>query len=134
MKTLLRNKQTFYYALYVSKTALTDEYGNYTSEYEITYTDPVKASANISAAQGDAEVRQFGSDVSYDKTIVMGSDAPDMDEHSVLWVDTAPSLAEDGSLELDDEGSAVTPYDYIVTKVAKSLNSVSFAISKVDVS
>ena len=134
MRTLLRNKRTFYYALYSGKTALTDDYGNTTGEYEIVYENPVKTSGNISAAQGETDSRQFGNDLVYDKTIVMDNTAPDIDEYSVLWIDTVPSLEEDGSLELDGEGSVVTPYDYIVKAVAKSLNSVSFAISKVDVS
>ena len=45
---------------------------------------------------------------------------------SVLWVDTMP--------ELDEQGKTETPFDYIVVKVAKSLNVVNVAIRKVDVS
>ena len=48
-----------------------------------------------------------------------------IDEHSILWVDTLPHLNEDGSTD--------TPYDYIVRRVARSLNGVSIAIGKVDV-
>ena len=33
----------------------------------------------------------------------------------------------------EDDSEAVTPHDYIVKKVARSLNSVSIAISKVKV-
>ncbi len=59
---------------------------------------------------------------------------PPIDEYSVLWVDTTPELNEDGTLVVNEEGQVTTPYDYIVKKVAKSLNGVSIAISKVSVS
>ena len=44
-----------------------------------------------------------------------------IDEYSILWVDTLPRLNED------------IPHDYVVKQVARSLNSVSLAVSKVDV-
>ena len=45
---------------------------------------------------------------------------------SILWIDTLPEIADDGSTD--------TPHDYIVKQVARSLNSVSIAVSKVKVS
>ena len=69
-----------------------------------------------------------------DKVIVMDNNAPPIDEYSVLWVDSVPKLNEDGELAIDAEGKILTPYDYVVKKVAKSLNVVSLAISKVTVS
>ena len=56
------------------------------------------------------------------------------DEYSVLWVDTMSQLNEDGTLAVNEDGETITPYDYIVKKVAKSLNVVSVAVSKVSVS
>lgn len=64
----------------------------------------------------------------------MGTDAPPIDEYTVLWVDTVPTVDEDGVLAVNENGEILTPHDYIVKKVAKSLNSVSIAISKVNVS
>ena len=66
--------------------------------------------------------------------IVIDNDAPDIDEYTVLWVDTVPTVDEDGVLTVNENGEILTPHDYIVKKVAKSLNSVSIAISKVTVS
>lgn len=134
MKTMLRNKSTFWYALYESAEEIEDEYGNLTGETTPIYESPLSYSANISAAQGETSTRQFGESIGYDKVIVMDNDAPDIDEYTVLWVDSTPELDDDGALAVDDDGNTVTPYDYIVKKVAKSLNSVSIAISKVDVS
>lgn len=134
MRTMERNKSKFFYALYKEKVAKTDEYGNVTGEYEIIRDNPVEFSANISAAKGETSTRQFGESESYDKVIVMGTDAPPIDEYTVLWVDTVPTVDKDGVLATNEEGELLTPHDYIVKKVAKSLNSVSIAISKVTVS
>ena len=49
-----------------------------------------------------------------------------MDENSILWIDTVPDISENGS--------TATAYDYVVTKVAKSLNHKAYALKKVSVS
>ncbi len=133
MKCMNRNKVTFFYALYEKRVALTDEYGNSTGEYEVLHGNPIEFSANISPAEGEATSHVFGDSESYDKVMVMDNDGPTLDIYSVLWIDTAPLLDNTGSLALDESGKVIAPYDYIVKKVAKSLNSVSIAISKVTV-
>ncbi|MDL2302048.1 hypothetical protein LJC58_06820 [Lachnospiraceae bacterium OttesenSCG-928-D06] len=134
MKCLSRNKLNFYYALYEKRVPITDEYGNVTGEYEVIHSNPIEFFANISAAKGESNTRQFGENESYDKVIVMDNDSPPINIYTDLWVDTLPLLDEDGGLALDEKGEVITPHDYIVKKVAKSLNSVSIAISKVNVS
>lgn len=130
-----RNKSRFYYALYTQSVQIeVDEYGNTLGETDVQHGNPVECFANISAARGETQTRQFGEDVSYDKVIVMDSNAPPIDEYSVLWIDRVPQLKEDGSLDVDDDGNIITPHDYIVKKVARSLNSVSYAVSKVVIS
>ena len=124
MRCLTRNKSKFYYASYVGETEIVDEYGNATGEYAVSYGNPIALSGNVSAAQGEMQSRQFGESESYDKVIVLDDTAP-IDEHSILWVDTLPYLNEDGTTD--------TPHDYIVKKVARSLNGVSIAIRKVKV-
>ena len=74
---------------------------------------------------GETVAQQFGGDESYDKVIVTENLSLPIDEYSRLWVDTMPTLKQDGSTN--------TPHDYIVRKVAKSLNSVSYGITKVKV-
>ena len=125
MRCMVRNRSKFYYASYIGETEIIDEYGNATGEYTISYGDPVETYGNVSAAQGEMQNRQFGESESYDKVIVLGERDVPLDEHSILWVDTLPHLNEDGSTD--------TPHDYVVKKVARSLNGVSIAISKVDV-
>lgn len=133
MRTMLRNKSKFHYALYKDKVPKADEYGNLTGEYELRYENPESCSANISAAKGETTTRQFGESEAYDKVIVMDNSAPQINEYTVLWVDTVPLVDDSGALKLNGKGEVITPHDYIVKKVAKSLNSVSIAISKVNV-
>lgn len=129
-----RNKSKFYYALYVDKVPKVDEYGNNTGEYERKWGNPIECFANISAAKGETSTRQFGESENYDRVIVMDNSSPNIDEYTVLWVDTIPKLDSNGLLLLNEDGSVLTPYDHIVKKVARSINSVSVAISKVNVS
>lgn len=125
MKCMIRNMRPFYYATYEGKSEIIDEYGNKTGEYEIIYSKPVKCKGNISPAQGEIQSRQFGDSESYDKVIVLSNVNVPINEHSILWVDSLPTISEEGTTE--------TPYDYTVKEVARSLNSVSIAIRKVDV-
>ena len=125
MRCMTRNKSEFYFASYKDKTEILDEYGNRTGEFKISYSDPIKCFGNVSAAQGEMQSRQFGESVSYDKVIVLDDINAPIDEYAILWVDTPPHL--------DDNGVTQTPHDYIVKKVARSLNGVSIAIRKVRV-
>ena len=126
MRTLHRNKIRIFYSNYRNKVPLKDEYGNLTGEYDIAYDNPVEIKANVSAARGEATTRQFGDDEGYDRVIVLDDPALPIAVTSILWIDTLPEIAEDGSTE--------TPHDYIVKQVATSLNGVSIAVSKVNVS
>lgn len=126
MRCMTVNKRTLYYAKYIGEHEITDEYGHSTGEYNLTYDKPMKIFGNVSAAQGEIQSRQFGESESYDKVLVLEDRDTPIDEYSVLWVDTLPHLNEDGSTD--------TPHDYVVRRVARSLNGVSIAISKVDVS
>ena len=125
MRCMTRNKTTFYYASHIGETEIIDEYDNNTGEYDLAYGKPIKVFGNVSAAQGEIQSRQFGESESYDKVIVLNDRNTPIDEYAILWVDTLPHLNEDGSTD--------TPHDYIVRKIARSLNGVSIAISKVDV-
>lgn len=119
LRTLERNKQVIYYALFDGKEPVIDEYGNQTGEYEILYTPPTLLKINVSAARGEYSTRQFGDTENYDKVLMTDDLSVPITETSILWIDSLDTLK---------------PHDYIVKKVAKSLNSVSIAVSKVSVS
>lgn len=126
MRTLTRNKTQVYYANYLAKNPLKDEYGNLTGEYDVIYSNPVLIMANVSAARGESTTRQFGDEIRYDRIIVLEDPTLLIDETSILWIDTLPEITEDGTTE--------TPHDYIVKQIAPSINSLSVAVSKVSVS
>lgn len=128
------NKQTFWYAQFDHRTQDTDEYGTVVGTPYNVYKPPRQYRANISPAKGETSVEAFGNDDSYDRTVVLDADSPDIDEYSVLWIDSTPKLDDKGELATDDDGNVLTPYNYIVKKVAKSLNNVLLAIKKVQVS
>jgi hypothetical protein len=103
---------------------MTDSAGDYSGETRIVYAEPVLAKYNISPATGNTSTEQFGNDIQYDKVIVLDDMSCPINENSVLFVDSSPSYDADGNPQ----------YDYIVKKVAPSINSISIAIAKVKVS
>lgn len=125
MRTLERNKTNFYYATYIGKTEGKDEEDYYTGEPVIEYSAWKPFSANISPATGTSQTEQFGNSEQYDKIIVTDILDCEIDESTVLAIDIAPNERT--------KTTDLPVYDYIVKKKAKSLNSVSYAVSKVKV-
>ena len=125
MRSMTRNRQVFYEASLTSVAMGTDTDGNYTEEV-YTYSNPAEHTGVITAANGEAVTQLFGANERYDKVITLNQGENYLAIGSVLWVDTMPTL--------DKQGKTTTPYDYIVVKVAESLNFVSVAIRKVNVS
>ena len=124
MRLLKRNESSFYYLLYLSKEQAVNGGGDETGESKVIYSAPVLMKANVSAATGYAQTELFGNSITYDKVIVTSDMSCPIDENSVLFVDKKP--------EFDTQGNPL--YDYTVKRVAKSLNSISIAVSKVAVS
>lgn len=136
MRGLKRNQKTLYYRIYQSNIPVyeMDLDGNIvidpvtgepllTGETKVGYAAPVQFRANVSAARGESSSDPFGIDLSYDKTMVSCDMTLPIDELSVLFVDKKP--------EFDAGGNLANTADYKVVKVAKSLNSVLYAIRKV---
>ena len=119
MRLQKRNRRKIYFALYEDKTPILDEYDNETGEYEVEYSDPFALEANVSPATGESSTRQFGLLADYDKVVLTCDMTCPIDESSILWIDT------------DDTSG---PHDYIVKRVAKSLNCIAYAVKKVKVS
>ena len=120
MRTQMINRTPFYYALCSGKTQEKDEDGFYTGETPAEYEEPVLYKrGNISPATGMSNTEQFGNLESYDKVIVTSDMTCPIDENTVLWI---------------DETDTSKPHDYIVKRVAKSINGISIAVAKVKVS
>lgn len=132
MRSMSRNRQTFYYASFLGKTMGTDTGGNYT-EPVISYSDPEEKEAVISEGSGEAYLQLFGMAEQYDKVITLNFGEDYLKVGSVLWVETPIELDDNGHLAREN-GEIVTPFNYVVVAVTKSLNFVTVAIRKVKVS
>ena len=124
MKTLKRNCRKFFYALYTSKEEVYDSDGYRTGEHGKNYGEPVAMVANISPARGTADLQIFGENLNYTRTICTDDVNCPITEESILWIDKEPC---------DHLGNPY-PHNYVVTQIAKSINSIVYAIRKVDVS
>lgn len=112
-----RYKSTIYYRLYEGMENIYDESERYLGK-KAKYSDPVPFRIHVGWARGAADNDMFGVNLDYDKPMVTNiMDCP-IDENSVLIIDHSP---------------AEVPYDYIVKRVAKSKNYITYAIKKVDV-
>lgn len=124
MKSLKREKQEFYYSLFKEKIPIFDIEGYETGDYETGYTAPVSFSANISAGKGSSQEEVFGKELDFTRTISTTDMTCPINEHSLIWIETAPVLKPDGTA---DPNSA----DYTVaTLPARSLNSIMIAIKR----
>lgn len=124
MRSLRRNESEFWYADYIGKEEILKN-GKRTGQYRTLYGKPVQAFANVSAARGSADSEQFGLHEDYDRVITVCDAAFPVSETSVLWIEKVPEIASDGSTD--------TPWDYIVVKAARSINSITYAVRKVSI-
>lgn len=118
MICLKRNKQKIWYANYLGQTPIVDVQGYETGESRATYTEPTAIEVNVSPATGMTRISLFGDDLTYDKVIVSEDRHLLINENSILWVEADPETE---------------PYDYVVRRVARSLNGCAVAISRVEV-
>lgn len=120
MRCLARNRQPIWYALYQGETKPVDADGNLTGERSVQYSVPAKSWINVSAAKGAAGLEQFGNSTDYSHTLVSDDLSSPINENAILWIGRTP--------END------TPHNFVVVRVAKSLNSVLYAVKEVKVS
>lgn len=125
MRSLRRNEKRFWYANYTGNEEIRSG-GKRTGQHKIKYGNPIEARANVSAARGSLDDEHFGINADYDRTITTCDKSLNLAESSVLWIEKTPEIAADGS--------SATPWDYVVVKIARSLNSTTIAIKKVSVS
>lgn len=127
MRCLIRNKVPFYYANLIGSEEIINEDGYKTGEKRLIYDRPKQIEANISVAKGEVVLQLFGGNESYDKIIVSDDTHLPINEYSVIWIDSVPVFDEKNN-------EIITPNNYIVKRIAKSLNSVSIAVNRVNIS
>ena len=124
MKLMRRNLSCVNYCLYKGKEPLLNEDGYETGEDQVVYEPPVPLLCSVSPATGYAQVNMFGNLESYDKVLVTDDMTCPIDENTVLFIDKLPAFSLEG----------VPLFDYRVRRVARSLNSIAYAVRKVTVS
>ena len=126
MRTLQRNKQDLFYAVYLGKLQKQkiDKDGNVikTGEKKDTYGEPVSFQGNIALSGGESEAAEFGLDVSdYDAKIVLEKNLYPIKEGYLVWDESIP--------EVDDDGhSLITSADYRVVKKVPSINGERYVL------
>ena len=118
MRTLEINRQPMWYALCTGKTEVIDEYGNHTGVFELTYSDPVYYPVNMSESRNIVNFEAFGITADYDRTFVTSDLSCPIKEDTIIWFGADP---------------ATDPHNYVVHRIANSLNSITIAIRAVDV-
>ena len=116
MRDLKRNKQKIWVSL-LNVSAATDEWGN--TEDVKTYGEPTPFEISVSGNKGEASLQCFGADLKYDREMVTHDLRCPIDEYSHLWLDGREPTAT---------------HNYIVKAVSRTLNSIRYAIEKVEVS
>ena len=117
MRVLKRNKRPVAYAFYAGVQEKTDEYGNYTGEYEVFYTDPVKTLMNVSGGRGQADISLFGLTETFARTVTTEDLDTEFNTETVFWIETDP----------DTE-----PFDYRVVAISRTINQVVLALAEVE--
>ena len=121
---LKANEQDFYYALFQGTSMVISKDGYRTGEKTEVYGKPTLMSASISAATGTSNMEMFGDLEGYSKVIVTHEMDCPIEETTALWIDASP--------ELDSEGNPTVPHDYVVKRIAKSLNVIAYAVARVN--
>lgn len=117
MRTLKRNKRPVAFAFYEGVTELLDDNNNYTGEYTVSYTDPVKTLMNVSGGRGQADIALFGLTQTFARTATTEDLITPFNTETVFWVEKDP----------DTE-----PFDYRVVAVSRTINQVVLALAEVE--
>ena len=117
MRTTHRDKRPVAYAFYGGVHELTDDDGNYTGEYEVYYTDPVKTLMNVSGGRGQADIALFGLTDTFSRTATTQDLETEFNTETVFWIENDPDT---------------DPFDYRVVAVARTINQVVLALAEVE--
>lgn len=117
MRTLKRNKRPVAYSFYNGITELSDEDGNFTGEYVVSYTTPVKTLMNVSGGRGQADIALFGLTDTFARTATTEDLETKFTTQTVFWVETDPDT---------------DPFDYRVVAVSRTINQVVLALAEVE--
>ncbi len=116
MQSLASNTQQIEYALYLGMTDILVD-GKKTGEKQKSYSEPQPFRIYVSPNKGEAAVEPFGQTEDYTNLMSTCDMTCPIAEDTILWIGI-PSTQK---------------HNYRVTKVAKGLNTILYAIKKVSV-
>lgn len=117
MRTTQRDKRPVAYAFYNGMTELTDTDNNYTGEYQISYTTPVRTLMNVSGGRGQADVSLFGLTDTFARTATTDDLETPFSTSTVFWIECDPDT---------------DPFNYRVVAVSRTINQVVLALAEVE--
>ena len=126
MRNLDRNKTDIAFCNYKGEEKYVNSQGLKTGEKIISYYPVVKIKAHVSGAKGSSYIEIFGTDVSYDKTVLLTKaefTRFGITENTVFFIDTKPKF--------EDQEKKIPLYDYRVKRIAETINQVVVAVEKV---
>ena len=144
MRTLQKNKQKLYYALFKGEedeyvfnengqkiVDYTDEDGNdyyrVTGNKVPTYFEPVIFYGNISMSGGEISTQEYGIDVSgYDALLVLDKNEVPLEETSLVWFENEPQFKDTEKTIVDGNKA-----DYRVLAIKPSLNQLKVLLGRI---
>lgn len=125
MHTLARNKKPVWYALLQGKTERLDANGFRTGQFELNYSEPVKAMMNIRWDSGLARLEGFGINGAGKRRLVTDDLNCPITLGTILWIGITPdAYGEDGSVK----------HNFAVCEVPqKSLTQIVYIVEEVQV-
>lgn len=119
MRVMERNKRTMWLSKPTRKQLL-DDNGYRTGEYINTWSEPVEYRVNVSAPSGDASSSPFGTNETYDLTLIDDNNKLDIAEGDRMWFSKEQPNVKDVN------------NCYEVKRVSPSLLFCSFGLTKVN--
>jgi hypothetical protein len=117
LRTVQRDKRPVAYAFYNGMTEMVDDDGNYTGEYQLSYTTPVRTLMNVSGGRGQADVSLFDLTDTFARTATTDDLTTPFDTSTVFWIECDPDT---------------DPFNYRVVAVSRTINQVVLALAEVE--
>lgn len=127
MRALERNKIPVWYALNTGETEELDAYGNHTGRMKQTYSAPLCVGVNVAGARGTAFLTANGIETDYTHRLVTCDTDLPWQEDTILWIYKEPYITVDGQ-------TVSVPHNFVIVRVSRTINSVTYDLQEVRVS
>ena len=125
MVSLAQNRQKIYYGELTGWTEVIDSQGFETGEKKKSYSTPQPFLIYVSPAKGENSWNPYGIGDEYSNVMSTSDRRCPITEDSVLWIGINP---------FDENGNVVKDHNYRVTRKAVGLNSILYAIKRIEIS